>query len=176
MKKSGPWNTRRVAVTAVFLISVVYGLDELLTGDPADPSSEAAIAPAKAVAAASRAASAAPVEQETLPDAESGFRPSEQLVREADAWKARGWTSADPFSGTSWAGRPDVVNEEAAPAEEDTVLRATSQADGVWRAVIGRRVVRVGDPYLGGRVVWISNGRVTVRGADWERVLRFNEE
>lgn len=173
MRKLGPWKPRQITVTAVFVLSVIYGVDALLTGGDSSskPSQDKAdTAKAKVLKVSETFGPAVPVEVELPPG------PTREALLEADRWRQREWGRTDPFAGESWLLDKDVVTEVRAPAKGDTVLRATSYSPEGWRAVVGGRVLQEGDEYLGGRVMKISKGEVVMRGDGWKKTLRFPEK
>ena len=174
MTKPGPWRPRQIAVTAVFLLSVVYGVDALLTGDssskPKTPEdvTYAAMQRGMKVSKAPGSAVVAAVEHRS--------EPTPGALLEAQRWSQREWERTNPFEGESWLLGMDEDTEVRAPAQGDTVLRATSFSPAGWRAVVGERVLEKGDEYLGGRVVEISDGKVVIRGSGWSKTLQFPQE
>jgi hypothetical protein len=176
VSRFGPWGARKWIVTAVFVATTAYGSTQFLGGSPSSRSPIPGVVPADGKTMCPPAATAC------RPSSPSATAPtpapapvelSEELVRQADLWQSRAWGGADPFSGYHWAGARAPRAGTAAPADADTVLLATSDAPDGWNALVGKRVVRVGDSLLGGVVASISSGEVVVRGPFGERVLRF---
>jgi hypothetical protein len=173
--KKGSWTARKVTVTAIFGLSLLYGASELLRGG-GRPSSQqtSAVAPQPAGPTGTSAADTAPV-QEVHPSV-CVRGPSDEVIQEARLWRERDWEGINPFAGESWLGTEEVVEPQEKFSGDDPVLRATSRSSEGWRAVVGNQVVTVGDKVFGGRVVMISEGKVVIRGMNWEKVLQFTQE
>ena len=105
---------------------------------------------------------------------EEASGPSEAVIREAQRLRPQAWAARDPFAGESWLGAAEP-SDAGEFGQGHGVLRATSHAAGGWRAVVGDEVVRVGDEFLGGKIVSISDGEVVVRGPTWQKVLTFSD-
>jgi hypothetical protein len=170
LKKKGSWSTRRVAVTAVFVLTIGFGAKQLLSGS-SSPAAGVKARSAQAATMVVKAPGGVAVEKTLVRS--SG--PSEAALREAERLRGQGWDGADLFSGDSWGYSKEISLPEHTPAKGDTVLQATSYSSEGWRAVVGGRMLRVGDSLLGGKVVSISEGRVVVRGTGWEKVLGFSK-
>gem|GEM_PF-3128719 len=175
MKRGKTWNARQLTVTAVFVLSLIYGADELLSGGE---SSESIAEGARTAATTVQKIVQTVAPENPAPGPESGHPagPSQTAMAEANRWRPRDWETKDPFEGESWLASRNLTQEWKALSNADTVLRATSRSPDGWRAVAGMSVLEVGDEYFGGRVVRISEGTVVIRGAGWERVLRFPEK
>ncbi len=159
-----------MAVTAVFVLTMGFGAKELLSGgSPAGSGVKAS--PVKAASMVVKAPGGAVVEKALV----RSPGPSDAAVREAERLRDQGWEGADLFSGESWGYSKESSLPERTPAKGDTLVQATSYSSEGWRAVVGGRMLRVGDDLLGGKVVSISEGRVVVRGAGWEKVLGFSK-
>jgi len=171
LKKSGSWNTRRVGIAAIFALTLLYGANELLRGG--SPRDGGTMAAKSAQAATMTMQAPGGVEEHKTLARSTG--PCAAALQEAERWRTRRWEGVDLFSGKSWIYSEEVKPPVQIPAAGDTVLQATSYSSDGWRAVIGGKVLRVGDDLLGGTVVSISEGTVVVRGTGWEKVLRFSK-
>lgn len=170
MKGRASWNTRRITVTAILFLTILYGADELLKDDSSSvPSGRTGARAASGPVAASPPGVRIDPEKTVRPPG-----PSPAALLEAERWRGRDWERADPFAGESWLTRGAPDQSGFNPLGVDTVVRATSYSSDGWRAIVGNRILRVGDDFLGGRVAEISEQEVKVRGDGWQRVLRFS--
>ena len=176
MRDSGSWNGRRIVIIVIFALTVIYGLHDLLGSKP-----ESRVAPGAIAKSEELRVAAIP---STSPGNITGEQrvsspqpePPVDVLAEAELWRTEGWDGADPFSGQRWPEGPAVEMGAPVCSGADTLLRATSRSSSGWQAVVGEQVLQIGDTIFGGRVVSISRDKVIVRGANWEKVLRFPEE
>jgi len=172
LKKKGTWNARRVAITAIFVLTILCGAKELLfSGSSSDSGPSMKAKPVKAATMTVKAPDGVVEEKVVVRSPE----PCREAVTEADRWRSKDWDGVDLFSGKSWAYSEEVALPVYTAAKGDTIVQATSYSSDGWRAVVGGKALRVGDALLGGKVVSISEGRVVVRGPGWEKVLRFSK-